>query len=144
MVVAAEADADVVVQDMDDAADAGKEASEDIPDTIEDLNNPEQGIVEKILNLVNAYRGKTEDTVQDEKVRETVMYIRELIREPLRQSEQGEGLIVAVVDSSEATQLGPMRDIIPRTPYARVQSAVDGKQEVRGSAWAWYMHPDRP
>ena len=142
--VAEEADADVVVQDMDDAADTSKEASEDVTETIEDLKNPEQGIIEKILNLVNAYKGDAENTVQDEKVRETVTYIRELIREPLRQSEQGEGLIVAVVDSSEADHLGPMRDLIPRTPYARVQSVVDGKQAVRGSAWAWYMHPDRP
>jgi hypothetical protein len=142
--LAAEADADVVVQDLDDAATIGQEAAEDTSSTLDDLANPEQGVLQKVLMLIQGYTPSEDSAKQDELVRETVSYVRERIREPLKASQGSEGVVLAVLDSSEPGSLGSMRDTVPRSPYARVQSRTGTGEKVRGSAWAWYLHPENP
>lgn len=66
--------------------------------------------------------------------------IKKVIRERLDEiSDKTNGLLLFVLDTDRTQRQRLLRDLRPRTPYARTQRRVGGGHKVRTAAWAWFL-----
>ncbi|MFT5684851.1 MAG: hypothetical protein ACI8RZ_005796 [Myxococcota bacterium] len=74
---------------------------------------------------------------------QSVAYVKEIVRSPLEDIATDEdGLTVVVFDSSKPSRFYGMRNLRPRTPYARNQRRVSWRRWIRMANWGLYLDGD--
>lgn len=74
---------------------------------------------------------------------ETALYLKEIARQPLEEmADEEDGLLVVVFDSTAPTPFYGLRDLRPRTPYARNQRRVYWGNWIRSANWTLFFDKD--
>ncbi|MEL6349128.1 MAG: thrombospondin type 3 repeat-containing protein, partial [Myxococcota bacterium] len=112
-----------------------------------EAQNPDASTADQLAQTGLGLFGKEKEeqprlaTVED--FPESVTYIRKIVRDPLeRIAAEEQGLIVSVFDSTEAEPFYGLRNLRPRTPYARNQRRAHWRGWVRSANWAVYLDQD--
>jgi len=70
-------------------------------------------------------------------------YLKELVRPSLEDLAAAEGgLLLVVYDSTTVSRKRRLKELRPRSPYARRQAPIGRGQAMRTGAWAWYLPPE--
>lgn len=104
--------------------------------------------------------GEQSFEVQQEPLDDTTRYVRALAWNPLLTEHGDGGMLLFVYDASAPDVHKPISNVVPRTPYRRLQHRIAGRhlgdgpadgvfddgRTVRTAAWMWYAHPqaERP
>ena len=76
-------------------------------------------------------------------VPDAVEYVRGVVRAPLEEmAGEEEGLLLVVFDSTAPKSYYGMRNLRPRTPYARKQKRVSWGRWIRTANWAMFLDAD--
>ena len=74
---------------------------------------------------------------------QTAVYLKGIVRDPLEQiATEDDGLTVVVFDSSTPSRFYGLRNLRPRTPYARNQRRASWRRWIRMANWGIFLDAD--
>lgn len=130
-------DNDALISGVDDLTDGATEAAETATaarEAVDAAASPSDytGLLSGV-----SLGGDGAELDLDIAVSERAEWLHELVRGPLERRAAGTGRLTLVLDSTDPSELRPLSDRRPRTPYERVQRSGGG-EEVAVAAWALY------
>jgi hypothetical protein len=144
------------VQSVDDSARQAREGRATFETLYEEYEsveaireNPTSGTADRIgqtgLGLFGGRnnRQSRRDVNNETDLPQRVDYIKDIVRAPLEEmASEEEGLIITIFDSTKPESFYGLRDMRPRTPYARNQRRAYLGHWIRSANWALYFDKD--